>query len=310
MIRAALLMLAAATPLLAHPVEGVRFALEDGVTYSEGPVDRPFAIASVGKTLTAVAILRQVEAGRLQLDAPVAAHLPREVVRGLGGLRGVTLRQLLSMSSGLPEYYDALYLEDALADQDRVQRPQIAVRYAYGFESHFAPGTQFEYSNTNYLLLGLILEAVTGQSYAEAIGAEVLAPAGMASSRVFGAGPLPSDFVTGHEDGAHIRGYYEGHGFGDGGVIATAPDVAAFYQALFIDQILLGPPLMREMLKDPHGAGYGMGIEVEDGIYGHSGGDLGFAADARFNAETGAIAVELIADGAADPDWAYEFVTD
>lgn len=102
MIQAALLMLATSTPLLAHPVEGVRFALKDGLIYSEGPVDRPFAIASVGKTLTAVAILRQVEAGRLQLDAPIEVHLPREVVRGLGGLRGVTLRQLLSMSSGLP----------------------------------------------------------------------------------------------------------------------------------------------------------------------------------------------------------------
>lgn len=67
------------------------------MAYSEGPVDRAFAIASVGKTLTAVAILREVEAGRLALNAPAETHLSHEVVRGLSGLPGVTLRQLLTM---------------------------------------------------------------------------------------------------------------------------------------------------------------------------------------------------------------------
>lgn len=278
---------------------GVRVETDGGRTDAE----TPFAIASVGKAMTSVALLRLVARGELALDDPAADHLPAEAVRGLGGLGGVTVRHLLAMTSGLPDYLDDAYLDDALDDPGAVQRPLVALSYAYGEDRLFAPGRDFDYSNTNYVLAGLILERVTGLSYARAMEREVLGPAGMGRSFVFGAAPLPPDFPNGHEDGDHVRSYYRHSGFGDGGVIASAADVARFYRALFVERSLLPPALLAEMTRDPLGVGYGLGVELDGPVVGHSGGDLGFASDVRLDRRDGAVAVILVADAEADTDW-------
>jgi D-alanyl-D-alanine carboxypeptidase len=272
--------------------------------------DTPFAVASVGKTFTAVAVLRLAERGLLSVDAPAADLLPGEIVEGFDGLRGVTVRHLLTMTSGLPDYYDDAYIDDALDDRAGVQRAEVAAGYAMGERPLFAPGRGFDYSNTNYLLLGMILEEVTGRSYGEVMQAEVFAPAGMAGSFVFGTRALPDDFALGHPDRALVRGYYSGAGFGDGGVIAPARDVARFHRALFVEGRLLSQATVAVMLTDPLGEAYGMGIEIADGIAGHSGGDLGYASDVRIDLRTGDVAVELIADEDAWADWPLETIAE
>jgi len=256
--------------------------------------------------MTSVAILRLVADGVLSLDKSPRNWLNQETVSGLGGLGGVTLRHLLNMTSSLPDYLTDDYIEDALADPNGVQNPRTALSYAYGERPLFLPGNEFDYSNTNYVLLGMILETATGLSYADAMQRHVFAPAEMTNSFVFGSVALPANFPSGHEDGQHFREYYEAQGFGDGGVISTAPDVAKFYHALFIAENLLTPLMMKEFKRDALGVGYGMGIEIEDGIYGHSGGDLGFSTDVRLEIETGAIAIILIAKGDADTTWTLE----
>lgn len=268
--------------------------------------DTPFVIASLGKTMTAVAMLRYVERGKIELEDRVIDVLPAEVTRGLDGIDTVTIRHLLAMTSGLADYYTDAYLQDALDDPDAVQNPVAALRYAKGEPALFQAGGDFDYSNTNYVLAGLILEHVSAQSYAEVMETEVFAPVGMAGSFVFGSAPLPETFPDGHEDGAHVRSYYANMGFGDGGIISTAADIAAFYRALFVQRRLLAPELMAEMLRDRLGSGYGLGIEISDGLYGHSGRDLGFSADVRFDPQSGAVAVVLIADGEAETFWAED----
>lgn len=297
-------------PLIAHEAAMVRHAVIDGVAGTEVRGDgvdaaTRFPVASVGKIFTACAVLRLVEEGRLDLDTPAARHLGGGIVDGFGGMRRVTIRHLLTMTSGLPDYYTDDYLSDALDDRDGVQRPEVALRYAMGDAPLFAPGEGFDYSNTNYVMLGLILEAATGQPYARVLADRVFRPAGMTDSFVFGSRPLPDDVVTGHAGRTQVRAYYEGQGFGDGGVISSARDLARFYTALFAGRVL-SADMLDVLLTDPIGQGYGMGVEVEAGIVGHSGGDYGFAADVRMDPASGDVAIVLVAREDGDTDWAWD----
>ncbi|MEM8773322.1 MAG: serine hydrolase domain-containing protein [Pseudomonadota bacterium] len=295
----------------AETVPWVRYSLFEGGSEIDHDgqgvsIDTPFAIASVGKTMTSVAVLRMAERGTLSVDDPVSDWVTADISRGLGGLQTTSLRHLLTMTSGLPDYYIETFLEDALDDPDNVQTPQSALRYVYDTPRHFPPGADFEYSNTNYVLLGLILENATGRSYAEVLQQEVFAPAQMAQSFVFGDRDLPRSFAKSPDHTEDVRAYYQGAGFGDGGVISTARDLARFYSALFLDRSLLERAMMDALMTDPLGAAYGMGLEVEDGLVGHSGGDLGFSSDVRLDLETGALAIELVAAEDAKTGWTFD----
>lgn len=293
--------------LFAHGTQEVRYAEVAGelIFEARGGVDEttPFAIASIGKAMTSVAVLKQVEAGALALDDPISEHLPPEIVQGFDGFVGITVSHLLTMSSGLPEYHTGDYRADALDDPDEVQRAEEAVTYAMGQGVHFAPGTGYEYSNTSYVLLGLMLERVTGLSYAQVIARDVFEPADMRDSVVFGATPLPKGFPRGHSGWRHVRDYYQGDGFGDGGVLVSARDLVAFYRALFLDGRLLSEEMLAQMLTAPPGSRYGMGIVVNGNLVGHEGGDYGFASSVVMNRATGDIAVQFVGREGADVDW-------
>lgn len=286
----------------------VRLAVDNGSVYVEssdpntGP-SAAFAIASLGKTFTAVAVLRLVERDVLDLDAQVADWVPAQVAADLQGLQGLRLHHLLSMSSGLPDYYTDDWLQAALEAPERFQTPAAAVRHASQEPLLFPPGRGFHYSNTNYVLLGLILEEATDKSYADVLREEVFTPAGLKDSFVFGSRPLPDNFARGHERRALVRRYYAGQGFGDGGIISSARDLVSFYDALLGKRRLISAPMLAKLQSDPFDVGYGMGLEVEDTLVGHAGADLGFSSDVRMNLKTGDIAVFLVAHEDADTQW-------
>lgn len=265
----------------------------------------PFALASLGKTMTAVAVLRLVAQGQLSLDDAPQAHLPADLVADLDLPDGLTLRHLLNMTSGLPDYLDDAFVTDALDDPARVQTPRAALRYAVDEKRVFAPGERFDYSNTNYVLLGLILEQASRLSFAQVMQDQVFVPAGMTNAFVFGSQDLPPDFPDAFEEGQSVRAYYSAEGMGDGGVIGSAADLARFYRALFGGG-LLAPAQMADLLSDPLGESYGMGLELEGDLVGHSGGDLGFSADIRLDRDSGSLAVFLAAQADADTGWTYE----
>lgn len=293
-------------------VQSIRLWVEEGAGAiwqgrgGAGP-DTPFAVASVGKMFTAVAILRVTGRLGIALDSAASASLPAPVVAQLGGLPGVTLAHLLTMTSGLSDYYDDAYIEAALDDPAQAQTPQAALRAAAIDPPLFAPGTDFDYSNTNYLLLGIVLEHLTGQPLARVLETEVFLPAGMADTFLAGSRPPPPDFAQGHPDRALLRGYYSGQGLGDGGCLSTAADLVRFMQAL-AEGRLLSAHDFAQMRRDASGAGYGMGLEVSGAVIGHSGGDLGYASDLRLNLRTGRIAVELVAREDGGSDWTFEQV--
>ncbi|WAP51819.1 serine hydrolase [Arthrobacter sp. ATA002] len=143
-------------------------------------------IASVTKLFTATAVLQLVIAGRLGLETPAAQFLPAEFTAALDG---VSIRQLLNHTSGLSEPELLLFpsirrgsLESVIHHAGRTLEPLALARLGLENPPLFPPGNQYWYSNTNYHLLGLVLESVTGRTAYDVIASEVLAPAGLAST--------------------------------------------------------------------------------------------------------------------------------
>lgn len=140
-----------------------------------GP-NTPFLIGSLTKSFTALAVMQLVEAGQVELDAPVQRYLPWFRVADAPASEMITVRHLLNQTSGLP----TLAGEIILADFD--DRPGAAERQGRRLSAQalsHAPGTAWEYSNANYQLLGLIIEAASGEQYADYIDRHILAPVGM-----------------------------------------------------------------------------------------------------------------------------------
>ena len=136
----------------------------------------PFYIGSLTKSFTALAVMQLVEAGRIELDAPVRCYLPWFRVADAQASAAITVRHLLNQTSGLPTSAGEIPLADFDASPGAAERQMRALA---ALELARAPGAAFEYSNANYNLLGLIIEAVAGQPYAGYVERHILAPLGM-----------------------------------------------------------------------------------------------------------------------------------
>lgn len=228
------------------------------------PVDAEslFHLASIGKPMTALALMRLVEEGRLALDDRVAAILPEFAGSGRDS---ITVRQLLTHTSGLPQDPDLGDLP-ADADTDTELRGYLRSRL------EVLPGSKVEYSNVGYGMLGLLIEAVGGRPFADTMRERVFAPIGMRNAVLAPHTDLAPRIV--HVDGtpepgspyerfnsAHARRktHPAGH------VLGTALDVATFLQ-LFLDGGLAGgrriiAPATARLMTTNHTAGLRGGIE-------------------------------------------------
>jgi CubicO group peptidase (beta-lactamase class C family) len=134
-----------------------------------------FLVGSISKWITTVAVLRLVDQGRIDLDKPVTAYLPE--LPPESGI--VTVRHLLSNTSGIPNgLAQALKQDRAATERSNITPTQAALRFGAGRPA-FAPGTKFDYSFTNWLIVGAIVERVTGEPFQQAIARLVLQPAGV-----------------------------------------------------------------------------------------------------------------------------------
>ena len=245
--------------------------------------DMAFHIASIGKQMTAVCVLMLVEEGKVRLDAPAAKYLKE--MRGWAG--AVTVRDLLQHTAGIPDAYPEMEEQEKTftgADELRL--------LARGKRLDFEPGSQFQYSDSGYDLLGLLIERVSHQSYARFLEERVLRPAGMEASFVYDKTRL--------RKARRALGYERAFGFwrlnddsplnllyGSGEVYSTVHDLARYDRTLFGFH-LLRPASMAEMLKpavldDGTVISYGFGWRVDkdesgEPFYAHSGNWLGFAA--------------------------------
>jgi D-alanyl-D-alanine carboxypeptidase len=230
-----------------------------------------FRVGSVTKSFVATLVLQLVGEGRLGLDDNLERWLPGLVP---GGDR-ITVRQLLHHTSGLYNY------TDDLPERPRRFRPGELVAIATGRKPLFAPGTQFSYSNTNYILAGMLVERVTGQRLAAQLQHRILQPLGLDDTE------LPATERT--LAGPHARGYAPpddewqvsdgparlvdatemdpSWAWAAGAMVSSTADLARFYQALLGGQ-LLTPELLKQMRttvdasQARHGTRYGLGLEV------------------------------------------------
>jgi D-alanyl-D-alanine carboxypeptidase len=275
------------------------------------PTHRHFA-ASVTKMYMATAVLMLVEDGLLELDAKLETYLPASTLNPIPNGKNSTVRQLLGHTSGIPSFTDAFHYElDTLNDPLGSYPPQRLLSYVYGESALFEPGEGYFYSNTNYLLLALLMDVTTGASHADVISERLLQPLGLQETwyKNEAGYPTPSGLVNSYEDLGgdgrlmnvsdlviHANAAYQGNT----GMIATSADFAAFIEALLQGNILQ-PASLDTMLSSTRCACYGLGLSFRETPYGtavgHSGGDLGILSEVRYFPERDTTVVLLVNGG-------------
>jgi len=268
--------------------------VKGGIPMTPGDISR---IGSVSKLFTAVSVMMLAEEGLIALDDPVVDYLPPEVVSEVGNAGIATIRQLLNHTSGIYNYTDnPMYTIAAVADPRRVWSMETSLRYAAGKGAYSKPGDAFHYANTNYLLLGMIVEEVTGRHPAAVITERIIEPLGLEQTFYDPDNPEPEGVAEGYmypfRCGFFIPTTHVslGHYTPDGAVISSAGDLCELLRALFSGD-LLSPESFDEMqtwvdVPEPeHGRnGYGLGLRRWDTPFGtgmgHSGGMPGYLAEA------------------------------
>ncbi len=232
-----------------------------------------FRVASISKTFLTVMILKQVQLGKIQLEAKMSQYLPATIdIHDIPNGEMVTISQLLNMTSGIPEYYDEDVDALLIKKPYKHWRPEDVIKRVSQMKASFKPGTQYEYSNTNYVLLALILESVSKKSLTENFNTLIVEPLKLKQTFV-------DDFSV-ENITLNTRGYSSEHelkdmtdindglGTGDAFVVTTASDLHRFLKALFIDKTLLPAKYLNKMLKANIDSQYGMGVEIDKGLKG------------------------------------------
>ncbi|MFD0902906.1 serine hydrolase domain-containing protein [Actinomadura sediminis] len=251
-------------------------------------------VGSITKTFVATAVLQQVEAGRVELDAPVGRYLP-ELVPGERGER-VTVRMLLNHTSGIGDYLPAAFpslLEPSgkSLDEHRFRElpPERLVEWGLAAPATNEPGERVSYSNTNYILAGLLLERVTGDDAARYVERHVVRKAGLRHTyfperpRIRGPHPKMYASMFGYIDPPRDYSVYDPSWvWTAGALVSTMDDLNSFYRKLLGGE-LIGEKALAEMKRtrpwtDANGnliANYGLGLYSMDlpcgTFWGHDG---------------------------------------
>lgn len=278
-----------------------------------------FRIGSITKMFTATIILQLAEDEVLNLDDPLARWLPA-VTEHLPNGDQITLRHLLTHTSGLfnivenEAYYADLFAavtmneDTGAAELACVQRdPHVTLtRYVYGKEALFEPGTQWSYSNTNYTLLGMVIETATEKPLAEVYRTFIYEPLGMTSTFLDCYEEAKVDVVHGYmglgDTKTDVTDLHESIGWSAGGLVSTAPDLITFARGLFGGALFDDPQSLTAMTTPAPGSSYGLGISLQEEMMGHAGGIAGFRSVLYFVPTFDTVIVMLYNNDAADPE--------
>ncbi|MFD7560149.1 serine hydrolase domain-containing protein [Streptomyces sp. NPDC059835] len=239
-------------------------------------------IGSVTKTFTVTGVLRLVDEGKVRLDAPISTYLA-----GVPGGDRITVRQLAEMRSGLYDYtQDKTWLAAYKADPHRSWTPKQLLDIAFAHPARFAPGARWMYSNTNTVLLGLLVEKVSGQPLHTYLDEHVLEPAGLDDTSLPTGSAMPSPYAHGYTnftpDGTTVDAstWNPSWAWAAGAMISTMDDLHTWVPTLVNGRLpdgdrLLEPGTQAQRLRTvPTGypdVRYGLGIADIDGWIGHNG---------------------------------------
>jgi len=256
--------------------------------------DMLFSIGSITKNFVAALTLKLVEEGTLSLEDKLSEWLPPYPNVD----SDITIRQLLNHTSGIYMFWNNDDLWDALKeDRNRIWTPEEVLEYIK--EPHFPAGESWRYSNTNFLLMGMIIEKATGTTLANGIKENLLKPNKLQNYYIWLADSIPENQAHVFGDNFQFgqsemdltflpRASHESITYGSSGIVTTAPDLAKWCQALFEGEIL-SENSMNEMLDfidfrpQSNLKGYGLGVQKfrnalsPPGVkaIGHGGGNIG-----------------------------------
>jgi D-alanyl-D-alanine carboxypeptidase len=299
---------ARADRLVAAGVSGVSVAVIDGeqtLLIARGVADREthealtpdhrFRVASMAKSVVASVVLQLVAEGKLALSDTVEDWLPGVLPQN----SHASLEDLLRLQSGIFNYEeDERHMAPYRAgDFGYSWAPEGLVGLAAEHAALFEPGERFYYSNTNYVLLALIVQKITGDSLANVVRSRITEPLGMSSSDMPVTSEMDAPFARGYllglaEEPMDVTGISASSIFGNGNLVATARDMAVFYGALARGEVVSAAQLPAMLRPDPavSGTHYGMGVWRFDDEFppcgsfvGHDGAAPGYDATAFSN---------------------------
>ncbi|MFE0192025.1 serine hydrolase domain-containing protein [Streptomyces sp. NPDC059008] len=249
--------------------------------------DLHMRIGSVTKTFTVTALLQLVDRHKVNLDDPIGKY-----VEGVPNGSNITLRELAGMRSGLFNYSrDNAFYEALTNDPHQPFAPQELLGYAFQHHVLFPPGSRFKYSNTNLILLGLVIEKVTGQQLRDYIKKDVLEPTGLDHTLL----PVDATFPIPHAQGYTTQtangevqdaaDWNPSWAWAAGAMISNLQDLRVWARTVATGKLpgggdLISPDLQKQRLTTPPtpipGIGYGLGIFSVQGWIGHNGSLPGY----------------------------------
>jgi D-alanyl-D-alanine carboxypeptidase len=247
-------------------------------------------IASTSKVFVGTLIMQLIEAGQVKLSDPISKFVGDEHSTHLTNAEKITIEHLLTHTSGLYDYFGPDFGADKPSKIDFTI--DEALRYAWDRPAEFAPGSKYAYSNTNTLILGAVVEKVTGENIATAMRTRILKLLGLKNIYTELFEQVPVKMVRGYSyEGDQYREIGEkfaGRGLPDGGLVASPEEMVKFLRGLLVDGKLLKPETLKQMLTAHKQAD----SEVESICYhifltktqygpqyGHSGGLDGFSSE-------------------------------
>jgi D-alanyl-D-alanine carboxypeptidase len=213
-----------------------------------------FRLASCSKPYIGVLVMQLVEEGRVSLDDPIAKYIPDEYVLNIRNADKATIRHLMNHTSGMYDYFDDNFTKTAAVHPGKLYSMKEALKFAYGKPPALSPsGTGYHYSNTNTILLGVIIEKVLQISFTQALRGRIFDPLKLEDTYSDYVDPVIEPLARGYffnREGRKIdyTDINQGYGLPDGVVVSNAKDMATFIRSLLREERLLKPKTIAEML--------------------------------------------------------------
>ena len=271
-------------------------------------------IASNTKTFVGVVVLQLVDEGEIGLDDPLERYVP-----GIPNGDEITIRQVLGMTAGVYNFVrDPRIAEGYAADPLLPFTPEDALAIIRDSSPDYAPGTSVQYSDSNYILLGFVVEAVTGRPLGQEIDERLVAPLGLTETTFPNTPEMPQPAMHGYAAAGLGDPLVDATAsnpdvpWGSGAMVSTLADLKVWVEALATGALVTPETFAQQLAFTPFPTvpglevGYGLGLLTYNGLLGHNGGIVGYSSWMMHDPATGATLVIVtnrsgIEGGTADP---------
>lgn len=267
------------------------------------PVDARIPNGSAGKKLTALLVAMLVDEQKLNLDQPITSYLPAQITDKIANAASMTIRQMLQHRAGLFDYLNdsnRAFYQAVLAEPESLKTDLFALQFAFDQPAHFAPAQGWSYSNTGYILTGLVLDQLLGEHHSRAMRSYIFEPLGLHSMSYGGLektyAPITPGYFKTEEGMLNTRQYYQNIGLADAPVVSNAKDMAHILKFI-VEGKQLSSTTHQLLMDDASFVGTGIGTlaysyglfkETINGkkVIQHGGRELGYATYNFYIAET------------------------